>query len=158
VGRRTRSSSHAPYVLSRGGGEAYKRHRKSKSKRHAYRRFVLTRLHVRACQVSDEVITLLENGFADGAMARWRTLHELGVVATLIADGDERLAERYIHHDAVDVKRQANDYEQVQVPIGYPPLSPNGRPPGSTGTTRPPSKSTANRSPHRTVGPQSGSG
>lgn len=105
------------------GAEAYKRHRKSNSKRHAYRRFVLTRLHVRACQVSDEVITLLENGFADGAMARWRTLHELAVVATLIANGDERLAERYINHDAVDVKRQADDYEQVQVPIGYPPLS-----------------------------------
>lgn len=106
------------------GMEADKRHRRSKSQRHACRRFVLTRLHVRACQVTDEIITLLENGFADGAMARWRTLHELSVVASLIADGDEALAERYINHDKVDVKRQADDYQAVQVPMGYAPLTP----------------------------------
>lgn len=105
------------------GRDADKRYRRSKSRRHACRRFVLTRLQVRACQVADEIITLLENGFADGAMARWRTLHELGVVATLIADGDEVLAERYINHDIVDVKRQADDYDLTQVPLGLAPIS-----------------------------------
>lgn len=105
------------------GGKAHKRHRRSKSKQRIFRRFVLTRLHVRACQVTDEIITLLENGFADGAMARWRTLHELAVVATVIADGDEKLAERYVNHDFVDVKRQADDYQRVQVPMGHPPIS-----------------------------------
>jgi uncharacterized protein DUF5677 len=43
----------------------------------------LTRLHARSCQVSSEILTLLHNGFADGAHARWRTLHEISVIAFL---------------------------------------------------------------------------
>ncbi len=31
---------------------------------------VLTRLHARACQIAEEVVCLLENGFSDGGMAR----------------------------------------------------------------------------------------
>lgn len=104
------------------GTQTVKRHSKSKSKRHAFRRWVLVRLHARACQVADEIICLMENGFAEGAMARWRTLHELSVVATLIADGDEDLAERYILHDAVEVKRQADEYEAAQVGLGATPI------------------------------------
>lgn len=98
------------------------RHARSKSKRYLYRRWVLVRLHTRACQVADEIICLMGNGFADGAMARWRTLHELSVVATLIAGGDEELAERYILHDAVEVKRQADNYDATQVELGFPPI------------------------------------
>lgn len=105
------------------GRNTSKRHNKSKSKKHMYRRWVLVRLHARACQVTDEIICLMENGFADGAMARWRTLHELSVVATLISDGDEDLAERYILHDAVEVKRQADDYDATQVPLGFSPIN-----------------------------------
>lgn len=41
---------------------------------------VLTRLHARACQVAAEVLALLREGFADGAMGRWRTLHEIAVM------------------------------------------------------------------------------
>lgn len=105
------------------GAKTLKRHKKSKSKRHALRRWVLVRLHARACQVANEIICLMENGFADGALARWRTLYELSVVATIIADGDEDLAERYIRHDAVEVRRQADDYEASQVPLGFAPIS-----------------------------------
>lgn len=101
------------------GANTSSRHAKSKSKRHKLRRWVLVRLHTRACQVTDEVICLLQNGFADGAMARWRTLHELSIVATIIADGDEDLAERYIAHDAVEVKRQADVYDQAQTELGH---------------------------------------
>lgn len=105
------------------GQEASRRYGRSKAKTYRHRRWVLERLHVRACQVSDEIICLIENGFADGAMARWRTLHEISVVATLIADGDEDLAERYILHDVVEVKRQADEYEQSQVKLGAKPLA-----------------------------------
>lgn len=105
------------------GQITYRRHVKSSSKRFAYRRWVLVRLQARACQVTDEIICLLANGFADGAMARWRTLHELAVVAALIADGDEDLAERYINHDAVEVKKQADEYHATQVPFGFRPIA-----------------------------------
>ena len=44
---------------------------------------VQTRLHARACQIAQEVLTLLSAGYADGAMGRWRSLHEVTVVAEL---------------------------------------------------------------------------
>lgn len=44
----------------------------------------LTRLHARGCQVSREILTLLKSGYADGADARWRSLHELATTAFFI--------------------------------------------------------------------------
>lgn len=105
------------------GEKTARRYQKSKSVKYQFRRWVLLRLHIRACQVSDEIICLMQNGFADGAMARWRTLHEISIVATLISNGDEDLAERYILHDAVEVKRQADDYDATHVPRGISPVS-----------------------------------
>lgn len=70
----------------------------------------LLRLHVRGCQVGREILTLISNGFADGAMARWRTLHEISVVAQVLADGGEPIAERYLEYEAVEAKRALTKY------------------------------------------------
>lgn len=84
---------------------------------------VLLRLHVRACQVTSEIITLLENGFADGAMARWRTLHEISIVTTLMNEYGEPLAERYIAHRAIEAKSAKDQYMRCYDQLGYQPLS-----------------------------------
>lgn len=86
-------------------------------------RKILVRLLVRACQVTDEIICLLENGFADGAMARWRTLHEIAVVAAVISQHGENIAERYVAHQAVESKRAMDKYLACYKPLGYKPLS-----------------------------------
>jgi len=85
-------------------------------------RELLIRLLVRACQVTDEIICLLENGFADGAMARWRTLHEIAVVATVISQHGESIAERYVAHQAVESKRAMDKYLACYKQLGYKPL------------------------------------
>ena len=54
---------------------------------------VLSRSHARSCQVSKEIITLLRNGFGDGAHARWRTLHEIAVETNIINKNEDELAE-----------------------------------------------------------------
>ena len=41
----------------------------------------LTHLHARAILVTEEVLCLLRGGFPDGALARWRSLHEIAVHA-----------------------------------------------------------------------------
>lgn len=84
---------------------------------------VLIRLHVRACQITAEIITLLENGFADGAMARWRTLHEIGIVMTLIHDHGEALAIRYVDHMAVEAYASKQQYSLCYEQLGYEPSS-----------------------------------
>lgn len=73
---------------------------------------VQTRLHARACQVSEEIICLLVAGLADGAIARWRTLHEIAVVGLVLSEHGVPLAEKYIDHDAVESWKAAQEYER----------------------------------------------
>jgi Family of unknown function (DUF5677) len=96
--------------------------RNASDSHNTYRYDVLTRLHARACQISDEVLWMLAGGFADGAMARWRTLHEVAVVLLLIASGPEELAERYKLHEIVESRRAALEYEKCQQRLGYEPI------------------------------------
>ena len=84
---------------------------------------VMLRLHVRACQVAGEVIVLLENGYADGAMARWRTLHEIATVAAVIAKYGEEIAERYVHYQIVESFSALKAYERNHQALGFRPLS-----------------------------------
>ena len=72
---------------------------------------LLIRLHGRACQVADEIALLLSHGFADGAMARWRTLHEIAVTAMFLSEHGEPAAERYVIHDIVEVRKAAHQYQ-----------------------------------------------
>jgi hypothetical protein len=99
--------------------------RESHRKKHKNKRFrkLLIRLLVRACQVTDEILCLLENGFADGAMARWRTLHEIAVVAAVILQYGDDMAVRYIDHQAVESKRAMDKYIASAPKLGYKPLS-----------------------------------
>jgi len=84
---------------------------------------VMMRLHIRACQVLMELICLLENGFADGAMARWRTLHEIATVATLIHKHGGDMAERYVMYQIVESKKALNAYKACYRELGYEPFS-----------------------------------
>jgi hypothetical protein len=104
------------------GEESAKRLRRSKAHKNRVLRSLIVRLHARACQITAEIITLIENGFADGAMARWRTLYEVGVVATVIADADETLAKCYIQHEVVESKLAMDEYARCHVALGYRPI------------------------------------
>jgi len=65
-------------------------------------------LHARAVLVAREILCLLEGGFADGALARWRSLHELAVVSGLLSERmDNKLAERYL------LAREAQRYRLI---------------------------------------------
>src|SRR5687768_1971065 len=56
------------------------------------REHALTLLWARGCQVAFAIHTLLEAGFADDAHGRWRTLHELNVVAQFLGERDAILS------------------------------------------------------------------
>ena len=83
----------------------------------------LTRLHGRACQVAKEVLVLLRSGYADGAHARWRTLHEIAVVACFISQNEQGLAERYLLHRTVQQYKSARHYQKHYGRLGHDPLS-----------------------------------
>lgn len=112
--------------LSRDQGTAFHRRAKRshrRSGRRAHLDTALSHLHSRALQIASEIMTLMENGFADGAMARWRTLHEVTCVAMVLNDGGDELAERYLAHEFVEAKKALGQYQQCQERLGYAPLS-----------------------------------
>ncbi len=88
-----------------------------------YRFDVLARLHARSCLVASEVLTLLRSGFASGAHGRWRTLHELAVVAYFIHEHDDEAARRYLLHDAIQAYKAGLAYDEHHQALGYEPRS-----------------------------------
>lgn len=73
----------------------------------------------RALLVSQEIICLLKGGFPDGALARWRSLHELTVTAMYIAKHGEIAAVPYLlsfHFSARRAAHQMNEHsEQAKI-------------------------------------------
>lgn len=96
---------------------------RSRSRRDQHLRAALPLLHARCCQISSEVVALLENGFADGAMARWRTLHEVTVVANVIREAGDETARRYLDYEAVESKRAMDVFRRTHAALGWKPPS-----------------------------------
>jgi hypothetical protein len=83
----------------------------------------LTRLHARGCQIGQEILILLHNGMADGAYARWRTLHELAVTAMFIEQHGQDMAESYLDHAAVTNYKEALTFQKHCQDLGKEPLT-----------------------------------
>jgi hypothetical protein len=73
---------------------------------------VLTRIHARSCLILSAVISLLKSGHASDAIARARTMHELRVIAILIKEGGNELAEKYLLYESVDTLRAAKQIQE----------------------------------------------
>lgn len=59
-------------------------------------------IHGRSMQIYLEIITLMKNGFADGAYARWRSLYELSIIAAFITEHGESVAKKFIEASDTD--------------------------------------------------------
>jgi Family of unknown function (DUF5677) len=65
----------------------------------------LLRLQARACLLTAEIRSLLHAGHASGAMARWRSLHDVSVVAGFLYASPNDVAERFLlHYEATRVR------------------------------------------------------
>lgn len=62
---------------------------------------VATRLQARCVQIGNEISHLLHGGYADGAFARWRTLHETSTTTKFICEGDEDLSTRFLDYQSI---------------------------------------------------------
>ena len=83
----------------------------------------LVRNHARASQVASEVLTLLRSGYADGAHARWRTLHEIAVTSMFISDASQVVAEKYLLHEVVQQYKKALQYQRYQGRLNVEPIT-----------------------------------
>lgn len=83
----------------------------------------LLRIHARAVQIALEVLELIKNGFADGALARWRSLYELSIIATFLGKNDDNLCQRYLDYKLVEDYYEAIEYQKHCDDLGYTKLS-----------------------------------
>ena len=59
----------------------------------------LQNIQARALLVSRECLTLIKNGYPDGAFSRWRTIYELSVIGNfLYTENNQELCERYLNY------------------------------------------------------------
>lgn len=82
----------------------------------------LFRLHAAGCRASEEVLCLLEGGFASAANARWRSLHEIAVTALFVRQHGDELAQRYLDHYVVEQYKAAMGYQAKCKRLGQRPL------------------------------------
>jgi len=94
------------------GVEKYEKFIKSNAKKNRYKNEVIHQLYGRACRTMSEIERLLSGGYADGALARWRTLHEIYIISEIISSGNDDLAERYLAHEIVENRRAHKVYEE----------------------------------------------
>jgi hypothetical protein len=109
-------------IAFEAGDEFNNELRKDESEKENYMLNVLTRLHARACQIASEVLVLLKSGYADGAHARWRTLHEIAVVGSFVKTHGNEIAERYLLHDNIESFKAANLYQKYYEALGDTPI------------------------------------
>ncbi|HIC8645122.1 hypothetical protein BAX97_11225 [Elizabethkingia meningoseptica] len=74
----------------------------------------LIAIHVRACQVANEILVLIKNGYADGAHARWRTLHELSVTFLYLYDSDYEVIHMYNDYEIIEKYKKAKEYKACE--------------------------------------------
>lgn len=79
-------------------------------------------LHARAVLISREVLCLMVNGFPDGALGRWRTLHEVGIAAQFIGHHGRETAERFLAHRHWLANERAKQYKRYSERAGLSPM------------------------------------
>lgn len=105
------------------GEEFNKEFRPAASAKKDYVFEALIRLHARSCQIAYEVLVLLRAGFADGAHARWRTMHEVSVAASFLAKNGVDLAERYLLHHHIESYKGMLQHQKYFARLKHNPLS-----------------------------------
>jgi hypothetical protein len=79
--------------------------------------------HGRAVRVAGEVRLLAMTGFADGASARWRSLHDLAVLCAVLNESDDSISERYLAYEHIEAYKDMLIYQEHAPALGYQPYT-----------------------------------
>ena len=110
-------------IYSRQMGSKFnKEMRTPAEKENDYVFLALTRLHAKACLVSQEIAILMKHGYASGAHARWRSLHEIAVTALFIKEHGNEVAERYLNYRYIESYYAMRQYKIHAKKLNYEPF------------------------------------
>lgn len=92
-------ASEAMYIMTLNAAEDYSEYVSNLDKNEVEEKIwthtVLCHIHGRTLQEFLEIITLMKNGFADCAYARWRSMYELTIIASFILEQGEKVAKAF---------------------------------------------------------------
>lgn len=112
-------------VISQEIGSDYnKRARPAAFENRDHRFEAIVAIHARSLRVAGEIYALLQEGYPDGALGRWRTLHELAVTATFLANNDDETARRFIAHRGIAAFKALRQYQHYLPRSNMTPLGP----------------------------------
>lgn len=80
-------------------------------------------LHARACLIASEVYALTATGHGRGAIALWRSLHELAVYSRVLLNGDQELSRRYLSSALIDEYNAAKVFNEHCAELGLEPVA-----------------------------------
>jgi hypothetical protein len=80
---------------------------------------VFMRQHAQACRISGEIICLLEGGYADAAIARWRTLYEMVVQCLIIKKHGREAAIDFIKYGLVKTVEGVEEHKRTAEEMGH---------------------------------------
>ncbi len=99
-------ASEALYIMVTQTAEHYKDFvselDKEKTEKKQWTYTALLHIHGRAMQQYLEIVTLIKNGFADGAYARWRSMYELAIICSFIEQHGENVAKAFVEASNTD--------------------------------------------------------
>jgi hypothetical protein len=101
------------------GGEINSKFRKKEFTEKSYKLEVLTRLHAHTVNIACEIMQLLKGGYADGAMARWRSMHESAVISRVIDSSSDEVAKKYYLHKSIDDFKSSQIYSKYSDELGF---------------------------------------
>lgn len=84
---------------------------------------VLMRLHANALRITSEIIHLIKGGYADGALARWRSLFEISVTSLIIHKYGRQAAIDYIKHGNIKTVEGIEEYQKTAEKMNLEPYS-----------------------------------
>jgi len=84
---------------------------------------VFMRQHAHACRISGEIIHLLEGGYPDAALARWRTLYEMVVNCLIIKTCGREAAIDYIKYGVVQTSEGIDEHRKTAEAMGQKTFS-----------------------------------
>lgn len=101
-------------VCSEAGEEFNNTNRENATQEQNIKFDLAVRLHARACHISSEILWLLKGGFADGAHARWRALHEVVVTTLFLLSHGNELSIRYLEHEVIESHKAMTQYTKYE--------------------------------------------
>lgn len=80
---------------------------------------VFMRQHAHACRISGEIICLLEGGYPDAALARWRTLYEMVIQCLIIQKHGREAAIDFIKYGLVKTVEGIEEHHRTAEEMGH---------------------------------------